>query len=122
LYTLQIFDHICFNDKASGEVFNIGPDEDYISIKELANLCANETSYNGEHKFMPPRPQEVKYATCSSDKIRKFFNYQTKVDIKEGIKKNLEYIKKRGVKNFRYNLPIEINNKLTPKTWSEKLI
>ena len=71
---------------------------------------------------MPPRPQEVKYATCSSDKIRKFFNYQTKVDIKEGIKKNLEYIKKRGVKNFRYNLPIEINNKLTPKTWSEKLI
>ena len=68
---------------------------------------------------MPPRPKEVKYATCSSEKIRKFFNYKTKVSINEGIKKNLDYIIKRGVRDFKYNLPIEINNDLTPKTWTK---
>ena len=120
--TLQVFDNICFDQKAIGEIFNIGPDEDYISIKELADLCANATSFNGDHEYMPPRPKEVKYATCSSEKIRKFFNYKTKISINEGIKKNLDYIINRGIRDFKYNLPIEINNELTPKTWTKKLI
>ena len=51
--TLQVFDNICFDEKATGEIFNIGPDEDYISIKELADLCANATSFNGEHEYIP---------------------------------------------------------------------
>ena len=120
--TLQVFERICFEKKSSREIFNIGPDEDYISIKELANLCANLTNFNQPHEFLPSRPKEVKYATCSSNKIRKFFNYQTKTSILEGIQHTLNYIKKRGVKNFNYNLPIEIDNELTPKSWTKKLI
>ena len=108
--------------KSAGEIFNIGPDEDYISIKELADLCANITNFNGPHQFLPKRPNEVKYATCSSNKIRKFFNYKTETNIVEGIKNTLNFIKKRGVREFNYNLPIEIDNELTPKSWTKKLI
>ena len=120
--TLQVFEQICFEKKSAGEIFNIGPDEDYISIKELADLCANITNFNGPHQFLPKRPNEVKYATCSSNKIRKFFNYKTETNIVEGIKNTLNFIKKRGVREFNYNLPIEIDNELTPKSWTKKLI
>ena len=36
--------------------------------------------------------------------------------------KTFEYIKKRGPKAFDYNIEIEINNDLTPKTWTDKEI
>ncbi len=120
--TLQIFDRICFDEKSKSEIFNIGPDEDYISINELADLCANATNFNEPHQYLPDRPKEVKYATCSSDKIRKYFNYKTNVKLAEGINNTLNYIKKRGLKDFNYNLNIEIDNELTPKTWTKKLI
>ena len=33
----------------------------------------------------------------------------------------IDYIKKRGVKPFRYHLDLEIINDLTPETWKNKL-
>ena len=71
---------------------------------------------------MADRPQEVKHATCSADKARKLLNYETKVNLNEGIKETYEYIKKRGTKDFDYRLSIEIDNDLTPKTWKNKEI
>ena len=41
---------------------------------------------------------------------------------KDAISKTCEYIRKKGVKEFRYYLPIEIENDKTPKTWVDKLI
>ena len=120
--TLQIFDRIVFDTKAVGQIFNLGPDEDYISINELADLTANATGYNGLHQYMPGRPKEVKYATCSSNKIREYFNYKTEVKIKDGITQTLDYIQKRGIRKFNYSLPIEIENEHTPQTWTKKLI
>jgi len=120
--TLQVFDKVCFDKSAVGQIFNIGPDEDYVTINELANLTANATGFNGEHEYMPGRPKEVKYATCSSDKIRKFFNYETKISIAEGIQNTLQYIRTRGIRKFNYSLPIEIDNEHTPITWTKKLI
>ena len=38
------------------------------------------------------------------------------------VKKTCDYIRDKGVKKFKYNLPLEINNSLTPKTWKNKLI
>jgi UDP-glucose 4-epimerase len=120
--TLQVFDELCFGDKAHGETFNIGPDEDYVTINELARLCANATGYNGLPEYIKGRPKEVKYATCSSDKIRKYFNYKTQISLSQGIDKTLNYIKTRGIKKFNYSLPIEIDNENTPQTWTKKLI
>ena len=39
-----------------------------------------------------------------------------------GIQKTFDYIKKRGAKPFDYNIDIEINNALTPTTWTKKEI
>jgi UDP-glucose 4-epimerase len=102
------------------EIFNIGPDDEETSINQLAEMIANETGYNEQPIHIKDRPQEVKVATCSNDKARKFLNYKTKTTLKESIRLTKDFIKKRGVKKFNYKLPIEINFKITPKNLVKK--
>jgi UDP-glucose 4-epimerase len=104
------------------QIINIGPDEEYVTINEIAEICSNITGVNLSPIYKPGRPREVKHATCSADKARKLLNYKTSISLKDGIQKTFEYIKKRGVKPFDYNIEIEINNELTPKTWTQKEI
>ena len=104
------------------QIVNIGPDEEFVTINKIAELCSNITGVNLPPIHKPGRPREVKHATCSADKARKILNYKTTISLEEGIKKTFEYIKKRGTKPFDYNIEIEINNDLTPKTWTQKEI
>ena len=104
------------------QTINIGPDEEFVTINKIAEICSNLTGVNLEPVHKKDRPQEVKHATCSADKARSLLNYKTTVSLNEGIKKTYEYIKKRGTKPFDYNINIEINNELTPSTWKNKEI
>ena len=104
------------------EIINIGPDEEFVSINKVAEICSNITRVNLKPIYKKDRPQEVKHAVCSANKARALLNYKTKTSLLEGIKKNFEYIKKRGTKPFDYNIKIEINNELTPDTWKNKEI
>ena len=105
--------------KASKEIINIGPDEETITIQELAQLCANEVGRNKEPIFVPSRPQEVKFATCGSDKARKLLG-NTKY-IKESIKKTADFIRSNGIKEFEYHIDLEIKMSLL-QTHGKKLI
>ena len=104
------------------QIINIGPDEEFVSINKIAEICSNITGVNLQPIYKKGRPKEVKHATCSADKARKLLDYQTKVNLKEGIQKTFEYIKQRGIRPFNYNIKIEINNDLTPSTWKNKEI
>ena len=104
------------------ETINIGPDEEFVTINKIAEVCSNITGINLNPIYKKDRPQEVKHATCSADKARKLLNYETKVNLNDGIKQTYEYIKKRGTRPFDYNINIEINNDLTPSTWKNKEI
>ena len=119
---IECMEQLALNDKINSEIVNVGPDEEEISVLELAKMCANVTGYNGEPIFLKDRPQEVKVATCSSDKARKLFNYKTKTTLRESIIKTKEYIIENGVKDFVYHIPLEIINDKTPETWVKKLI
>jgi UDP-glucose 4-epimerase len=104
------------------ETINIGPDEEFVTINKIAELCANITGVNLDPIYKEDRPKEVKHATCSADKARNLLNYKTTISLKKGVEKTFEYIKKRGVRPFNYNINIEINNELTPSTWKNKEI
>jgi len=110
-----------FQEGLSGEIINIGPDEEFVTIKELAEIIAELLDFDLNPIYMPGRPQEVKLATCSADKARRLLGYETKTSLKEGLKEMIEYIKKRGVRKFRYHLDLEIINEKTPETWKNKL-
>jgi UDP-glucose 4-epimerase len=109
------------NPKAVGEIFNIGPDENPVTILELAQVVAKLLNFELDPVFMPGRPQEVKHANCSADKIRYFFGYKTKITLEQSLQKQIDYIKSRGTRPFEYHLPLEIISEKTPKTWTQKL-
>ena len=118
---ISCLEKMAYENKTNNEVINIGPDEGEVTINELAELCANEVGYNGKPIYYEKgRPQEVKHATCSSDKARKLLNYKTMFSLKDSIRETANYIKKKGPKDFKYYLDIEINNEKTPLTWTEK--
>ena len=105
-----------------GQVINIGPDEEFVTIKEVAETCANLTGFNGDFEYVPDRPQEVKHAVCSSDKARRILKYKTTTKLHKAIQETYEFIKEQGPKPFNYYLNLEIINEKTPKTWTEKKI
>ena len=118
---VQCLEKMGLDENIVYETINIGPDEDPITIKELADLCANETGFNGRPIYYTRgRPQEVKHATCSSDKARKLLNYKTTTNVKEAITKTANWIRENKPRDFKYHLPLEIINEKTPKTWTER--
>ena len=102
------------------QIINIGPDEEFVTINQVSEICSNVTGSNLKPIYKKDRPREVKYASCSANKARKLLNYKTTTDLKNGIIKTFDYIKKRGVRPFDYNINIEIKNELTPETWLKK--
>jgi UDP-glucose 4-epimerase len=112
----------CESPDAVSQVINIGPDEEHITIYELALKIAEILEFELDPIFMPGRPQEVLIALCSSDKARNLLGYKTETDLTSGLKQLVEYIKARGIKPFSYHLPLEIVSEKTPKTWSQRLM
>ena len=119
---IDCIEKIIEEDNTSGEVINIGPDEEFVTVNYIANELADIMNFDLNPIYVKDRPNEVKLATCSSDKARKLLGYSTKVTLREGLEQIVEYIKTLGPKDFRYNYPIEINNEHTPETWKNKLI
>ena len=118
---IYCLDKLITDPNIVSEIVNIGPDEEFISINELYKLISNKLQFNQDPEYTDERPNEVKHATCSSNKARKLLNYQTKVPVSESIDKLIEFIKKNGTKDFKYNYMLEIDNENTPLTWKNKL-
>ena len=114
-------DKLLTEPNIKSEVVNIGPDEEYITINNLFDLLSNKLAFNQKPIFFEDRPNEVRYATCSSDKARKILKYKTTVSLDKSLDKLIAFIKEKGPKNFDYNYKIEIDNEVTPKTWTKKL-
>jgi UDP-glucose 4-epimerase len=105
-----------------GEVINIGPDEETVTINELARLLAELLDFELDPVYVTIRPREVKHATCSADKARRLLGYETKVSLRDGLQSIVDWIRAHGTKPFDYHLPIEIDSPLVPETWRKRLI
>lgn len=118
---LQILEQLIDAPNVVGEVINIGPDEEFVSINELAQVIAKLLNVPLDPVYVPGRPQEVKLATCSADKARKLLGYKTEYTLERGLAEMIEYIQKRGPKKFKYTFDIEIVNGKTPRTWTDRM-
>ena len=119
---LSCIEKVIIKDDLNGEVINIGPDEEFVTINELAKKIAKIMNFDLKPIYVNDRPKEVKKATCSSDKARRLLGYQTKTTLNQGLEAMIKSIKESGPKDFKYNYVIEINNENTPDTWKKQLI
>jgi UDP-glucose 4-epimerase len=107
----------------TGEIFNIGPDDNEVTIKELAGIVSEKCNSELNIVYFPDRPAEVKNAWCSSEKIKNQFNYNTTKTLETTIEEMVNWISERGTEDFIYDsLSLEFITGKTPKTWVERLI
>lgn len=106
----------------AGEIINIGPDEEYISILDLARTIAELMGFPLDPIFVTERPREVRYATCSADKARRLLDYKTKVSLRDGLQSIIDWVRSNGTRPFEYHLPIEIDSPLVPDTWKKRMM
>jgi len=117
-----------FEDACNGETINIGPKEEY-SINQLTDIVLRVFFPDGnvpnhlKPKYLPLRPQEVKEAFCTNDKVIRLLGYKTSVTLAEGVRKMITWAKKKGPQKFKYlEKGVELPTKNLPQTWSKKLI
>ncbi len=113
---------MAFNENVVGEVVNIGPDDEFVTINELAVIVADIVGFDLDPIRTRGRPQEVYLANCSADKARRLIGYEPSVSLRDGLTEMTEWIKSRGTRHFTYHLDLEIINEKTPETWSKKLM
>lgn len=118
---IYCLEKLAFDDVA-GEIFNIGPDEEFVTINELAAKVLKHTNSSLEPIFYPARPTEAKIAVCSSNKSKRLLRYRTNTSLDHAIKESIKFIIKKGPKPFNYKFDLEILTDQTPVTWKDKLI
>lgn len=117
---VNCIEQLVTRDDVAGQVFNIGPDEEFVTINELAEVIADILHFKLDPVYVADRPQEVKLACCSADKARRVLGYKTTVGLRQGIEELACYIDRHGSKRFRYHLDLEITNERTPRTWVDR--
>ena len=118
---IYCIDKLATDNNIISETFNIGPDENCVTINELYRKISNILKFNKEPMYYPDRPNEVKHSNCSADKAREMLGYKTQFDLDRSLNRMVDFITKNGPKKFIYNYDIEINNEKTPETWSKKI-
>jgi UDP-glucose 4-epimerase len=96
------------SDRGLGEVINIGPDEEFVSINSLFRRLKELTGFEGQAIHLRDRPQEIRHAWCSSDKARSVLDYRTTRQLDDGLRDIVDHIRTLGPRKFRYHLDIEI--------------
>ncbi|MBI1998717.1 MAG: NAD-dependent epimerase/dehydratase family protein [Parcubacteria group bacterium] len=115
-----------FNPKCDGRIFNIGSDHP-TTVNDLGTLILKE--FFGRSiprkilpKYLPARPQEVKFAYCTHRELSRLTGYKAKTVLKDGIGEMVTWAKAVGPQKFRYLENLDLINHLTPKTWKNKLL
>jgi len=118
---ISVLKDMLFSPKVKGETINIGPDERYTTLNELVGILNQIMGTQIKPTYVPLRPNEVKEAHCSSQKIKTLLNYKSSVSLETALEEMVLWIKKQGVKKFVYRLPTEIHNLKTSEVWTKTL-
>ncbi len=118
---IDILKRLATEDCVRGEIINIGPDDEFVTINELAGIIGELLDFDVNPLYVTGRPTEVRLANCSADKARRLLDYEPKVSLNEGLTAIIEYIRHRGTRPFKYHIDLEIINEKTPETWKNRL-
>ena len=118
---IYCIDKLATDPNITSQLVNIGPGpENELSVNELFKKLSNKLKFNQEPVFYKDRPNEVKLANCSASKAEKLLKYKKTISLDSSLDKMVDYIKRLGPREFKYNYDLEIINEQTPKTWLER--
>ncbi|PWH19531.1 MAG: UDP-glucose 4-epimerase [Ardenticatenia bacterium] len=103
-----------FNERAYGEVFNVGADQPY-TVNYLAHVVCQAMGVEPNTVHLPPR-NEVKHAFSSHEKVKQFFDVPEPVPLEEGVARMAAWVQRVGSRKTREFANIEIPRGL-PAGW-----
>ncbi len=104
------------NENTVNEIFNIGADQPY-TVLELAHTIADAMGVKPNIEFLPPR-KEVLHAFSDHTKLHKTFHIDDYINLKQGIKRMVEWSRKVGPRNIKKFKNIELTENLPP-SWQK---
>lgn len=121
--SLPCYANAGLQENCVGSVINIGGETAY-SLNILAETVLTQffddpdmEKLKKKHvNYLPDRFREVAKAFCTIGKSQTLLGYRDTVGLQEGVKRTLEWAKKKGAQEWtNYRLPL-LNNK-APKSW-----
>ena len=103
-----------FNQRAYGEVFNVGADQPY-SVNQLVQVVCQAMGVAPDIIHLPAR-NEVKHAFSSHDKVKEFFDVAPPVSLEDGVGRMAAWVARAGSRKTKEFAAIEIPNGL-PAGW-----
>ena len=97
--TVNAFVEVMKNKKIFGQVLNVGSNQKisiYSLSKEIMKLTNKKKLIKINSKRKRPKLSEVENLQCNNKKIKKITNWKPKTNLKDGLKKTLEWIKKKS--------------------------
>ena len=113
---------LAHRDCVVGEVINVGPDDEFVTINEVARTIADILDFDLNPTYVTGRPREVRLANCSAAKARELLEYDPSCPLRDGLETTVDWIETRGPKEFDYHLDLEVVSPQTPVTWTKELI
>ena len=83
-------------EKVSGEVFNVGCG-DRISVNQLWHEIRDVLAASVDANYGPPRAGDVRDSLASLDHIRERTGYEVVVELKDGIRRTVEWIQETRI-------------------------
>ena len=83
------------SSSVSGEVFNVACGE-RTTVNQLARLINEIVGTNLKSIHSEPRPGDVPHSYADITKARRLLGFEPGIDLKEGLKKTIEYFEKTG--------------------------
>ena len=112
---------MAFDPACVGEVINIGPDDEFVTINELAELIARLIHFELDDHIHAraaaggPARQLLGRQGAAPARLR------AQGEARGRHAQMIDWISKRGARPFKYHLDLEIMNEKTPDTWSKRL-
>ena len=82
-------------EKAIGETINIGSNKEISAsniFKLIKELMSSDAVYVNDQQRNRPKNSEVYRLCCDNKKINKLVGYKSKISIKEGLKRTIDWI------------------------------
>lgn len=101
-------------EDAQNEIFNVGTDTP-VTVNDLAEEVCK--LFNTEKKTIHfEERKEVKHAFSDHSKLERYFDYQVRYSLSEGLDKMAKWVKEAGVRQSKDFKNIEIEKNL-PESW-----
>jgi len=81
------------HEKAVGEAVNFGTGK-HVTINDLVNKIIKISQSKSKIVYIEKRLAEVERLTCDCTKAKKLFDWEAKISIDEGLKRNIEWFRK----------------------------